>query len=142
MESITIEGLVDVQELLKDIESKVEAMKEIILKRFMEEVAVIAKENCPKDTGALQYSIHTEILEATLKKVEGAVIAGDPNVIRGEGEFTESHWTTLGLPPSKMPTSEYAGLVEEKAGYMETAYQWALANIDRFYEIALAKILA
>ena len=141
---ITIEGLTECQNSLEAMEVTLGVVKLIILERFAEAVQILAQERCPVDTGALQASIHQELIENTFERIVIDVVAGSPDIARGAGAFVMS--TKMGVwgrptPVSFAPTSEYADLAEAKAGYMENAYQWALANVDKYLTMAIKTLV-
>ena len=138
---IHIDGVMEVQTFINLFHLKLHAVKSEVMMRFAGELASVAQEILLTfgyyDTGALYASIHPEMVRATIESIITDVVAGDPNVVRGEGRYAQST-KRPGTKVEPMPTTEYAVQVEEEgamfrgpAKYMETAYQFGEAVAEK-----------
>ncbi|HUV84555.1 MAG TPA: hypothetical protein VMV86_02550, partial [Methanosarcinales archaeon] len=66
--------------------------------------------------------------ESIIQTIE-KISAGHPEISRGVGRFKFSSVT--GQNVSEMATERYAHVVEDKKLFMNNAYEWAKANIDK-----------
>lgn len=107
--------------------------------KFVESLATQTKERAQDeldnrgfvDTQALYDSIHPKVIKDTTQQTTYDVIAGDANIIRGQGKYTFSRKNNNNVGDIS-PTEDYAAIVEEigssnrgPAKYMAMAYQWA-----------------
>jgi len=90
----------------------------------------VAKAACPRDTGALQDSIHNKLTVKGPEVFKEEIIAGNPAVARGAGKYAKD---AKGRFVAITPTDEYALTVDEIGspkgrgkGYMsQHAYNYA-----------------
>ena len=121
--ALEIHGLKQTQANMILIGAKIQVGKKDMMMTYGKSTARIGKQNCEEDTGALRRSINRELMSDTPQWTEVKVFAGDPSIIRGEGEFAISSKTNKAVTPQA--TTQYALHHENNKGYMNTAYQWA-----------------
>lgn len=124
--SVEIIGVEELKSVMKSVklqlgEILVEAGKDLCLVAEQK-----ARKSCPIDTGALNYSIHTEQMETTPHSAEFDIVAGNPGILRGMGPFKTSHKTNE--PVSVQSTDQYAAAVEENEKFMEETANWLEKN--------------
>ena len=124
-----------VKAALETIRANLRELRFGTISRFADKIRDVAKGICQVDTGALRASIKKRPVKIRPDDITVEVKAGDPNIKRGEGNFIKSKKT--GELVSVMPTDEYAQHHERYMGYMETAYHWGTANIEREIKNAL-----
>lgn len=127
--SVTIQGLSQVQNSLNALPLLINKYMGLAMESLAKKVVTVAKDKCERDTGALQDSIHHEMTKATDTEIQESIIAGDDNIVRGEGNYSWSKKHGGFVTPT--PTTEYAAIHEEQQGYMANAHQWAEGNASK-----------
>jgi len=143
--SVEIRGIETLQRAFNVAEMKLRVLPTTAFKRFAERIKDVAKSTLAArgfiDTGALFASIHTQLINATPLQIVWSIIAGDPNISRGEGKYqlTRSKKSGGGIPGTAgvKNTEEYAEAVEDigasdrgPAKYMEDSAKWAEQRIQ------------
>lgn len=128
-QAVIVRGLKETQLALNIAGLKFHVLKVEALRKFGQKVREVARERCPVDTGALRASIYEKLLLESIIETVELISAGHPEVSRGIGRFKFSSVT--GKNVSEMATERYAHVVESKAQFMNNAFEWAKANIDK-----------
>ena len=131
--AITIRGLEDTKRALDIANIKFHALKVEALKKFGQKVRQIARGALSAsdgiDTGALYASIYEKLLVDSIIETIELISAGDKDIFRGKGRFKFS--SKSGKIVSEMATERYAHVIENQKKFMQTAFDWADANIER-----------
>lgn len=135
---MTVEGLDVVRDRIANkIQQRLPIAINFLVMQITDDLVVKARTIVGKDTGALDKSIHKNIVERSIDKVEIDVVAGDPSVARGVSPFeTDTQGNKVGFKP----TSEYAAAHESKQAYMGQAFSEAKDNIKSTIKNAFDKV--
>ena len=141
MGRIAITGVRETISALNRIKRNFQAFKKVATKNFSEQVVEVAKKNVKKDTGALHDSIHSKMDKDTPEVLIFKVIAGSPDVRRGEGKYKIGHGSSGGRKVSVLATNKYAEAHENDRRYMETASDFTLSRFVKAIEKAIGDSL-
>lgn len=108
---VIVTGLKETQASLSQEIAEVRIQLPKVLDNVGRKTKGVAKQACPRDTGALQDSIHNKLTEKGPETFKEEIIAGDPKFIRGTGKYKRD---SLGREVFKIdPTDTYASTVDE-----------------------------
>ena len=141
-----VQGMQAVQNIMNVVSAKVSSTKSSVVQDLGRKAVPVAKERTPRDTGALQASIHLTTLTDTPVTTTVEVVAGSPDISRGVGAYT---YNRSGVQVDAKPTSEYAAEVElgigkypsKQKGFMINTADWVRSHVEKDFIDALRKVL-
>lgn len=134
--SVQVMGINEAQTALRQVDTTISAFTKKVVLEVTSKINDVARAGTPVDTGALKASVHYKIVKAEPHYIEAHVQAGDEDIIRGLGAFTESKYEDKIRPT---PTTVYVRTVEKKHGFMQRAYDWGLVEVPKQIKNILRK---
>ena len=125
--TITIQGIERIKFALLKMETNLKPFAKKFGRTAGGEIRNVARKNINSDTGALDASVHVTVGEA-LNEVKIKVIAGKPDIRRGEGKFAKGRG---GQGVSLLATDQYAQAHEDNTHYMQTAADFSVKSMGQ-----------